>query len=414
MSHSVPGTSLRPVILDALPEQPADGDGLSRPAPSRPRSPHRAPSWLHAAVTHRPPAGGGSPGAVAARASASPSPARVDRATDASPSRRPTGRKRRCPGRSFGSRRGPGGAGHGVRQTPPAPAGPSRSEQKPQMQQPAVLRVAVEAERRQQPAQLPAVVDPRGERPFVGLPTRRAGRPPVEQVVAPQRVAGRRRRAPARRHRERQARAPRAVADAQGSARRRARGNLPPRAAPAAGPCLDAEHTARHPQSTDHFEAGAGLPRPVCTHPRGAVPAAARRRTTRSGVPLSDDAFPGLALAGADGASAPGAGHEAARDRRLARPPAWRERPRKLCGQKDTPTADGARTRRGPGGLLRGFLSALGPRGCHPLRNRLLLFGRHRSALPRRLGVGRGLRDRGGRSRRTHPSALDRNRAMSR
>ena len=59
-----------------------------------------------------------------------------------------------------------------------------------------------------------------------------------------------------------------------------------------------------------------------------------------------------------------------------------------------------ARTRRGPGGLLRGFLSALGPRGCHPLGNRLLLFGRHRSALPRRLGVGRGLRDWGGRSRR--------------
>ena len=95
-----------------------------------------------------------------------------------------------------------------------------------------------------------------------------------------------------------------------------------------------------------------------------------------------------------------GAGHEAARDRRLARRAAWRERPRKICGQKDTPTADGARTRRGPGGLLRGFLSALGPRGCHPLGSRLLLFGRHRSALPRRLGVGRGLRYRGGRSRR--------------
>ena len=193
------------------------------------------------------PLAGGSPGAVAARASASPSPARVDRATDASPSRRPTGRKRRCPGRSFGSRRGPGGTGHGVRQTPPAPpvrAGPSRS---PSCSSPPYCRVAVEAERRQQPAQLPAVVDPRGERPFVGLSTRRAGRPPVEQVVAPQRVAGRRRRAPARRHRERQARAPRAVADAQGSARRRARGNLPPRAAPAAGPCLDAEHTRAPP-----------------------------------------------------------------------------------------------------------------------------------------------------------------------
>ena len=96
----------------------------------------------------------------------------------------------------------------------------------------------------------------------------------------------------------------------------------------------------------------------------------------------------------------PGAGHEAARDRRLARRAAWRERPRKICGQKDTPTADGARTRRGPGGLLRGFLSARGPRGFHPLGHRLLLFGRHRTALPRRCGVGRGLRYRGGRSRR--------------
>ena len=52
------------------------------------------------------------------------------------------------------------------------------------------------------------------------------------------------------------------------------------------------------------------------------------------------------------------------------------------------------------GGLLRGFLSARGPRGFHPLGHRLLLFGRHRTALPRRCGVGRGLRYRGGRSRR--------------
>ena len=37
----------------------------------------------------------------------------------------------------------------------------------------------------------------------------------------------------------------------------------------------------------------------------------------------------------------PGAGDEAARGRRLARRAAWRERPRKICGQKDTPTADG-------------------------------------------------------------------------
>ena len=60
-----------------------------------------------------------------------------------------------------------------------------------------------------------------------------------------------------------------------------------------------------------------------------------------------------------------------------------------------------ARTRRRDGGgLLRGFLSALGPIGGHPLGHRILLFGRHRTALPRRLGVGRGLRDRGGRSRR--------------
>ena len=76
--------------------------------------------------------------------------------------------------------------------------------------------------------------------------------------------------------------------------------------------------------------------------------------------------------------------------------PIWRSegtppaRTRGLIGEP--PPADG--------GLLRGFLSARGPRGFHPLGHRLLLFGRHRSALPRRLGVGRGLRDRGGRSRR--------------
>ena len=60
----------------------------------------------------------------------------------------------------------------------------------------------------------------------------------------------------------------------------------------------------------------------------------------------------------------------------------------------------GRRAAAGGGGLLRGFLSACGPRGFHPLGHRLLLFGRHRTALPRRCGVGRGLRDRGGRSRR--------------
>ena len=59
------------------------------------------------------------------------------------------------------------------------------------------------------------------------------------------------------------------------------------------------------------------------------------------------------------------------------------------------------RTRRGAGGgLLRGFLPALGPIDGHPLGHRLPVFGRHRTALPHRPGVGRGLRDRGGRSRR--------------
>ena len=63
----------------------------------------------------------------------------------------------------------------------------------------------------------------------------------------------------------------------------------------------------------------------------------------------------GEALAGGGRRVAPGAGHEAARDRRLARRAAWRERPRKICSQKDTPTADGARTRRGPAGYFAAF-----------------------------------------------------------
>ena len=47
-----------------------------------------------------------------------------------------------------------------------------------------------------------------------------------------------------------------------------------------------------------------------------------------------------------------------------------------------------------------GVLSALRPIGSHPVGHRLLLFGRHRTALPRQRGVGRGLHDRGGCSRR--------------
>ena len=42
--------------------------------------------------------------------------------------------------------------------------------------------------------------------------------------------------------------------------------------------------------------------------------------------------------------------------------------------------------------FLRSALSALGPIDGHPLGHRLLLFGRHRTALPRRLGGGRGPR----------------------
>ena len=73
-------------------------------------------------------------------------------------------------------------------------------------------------------------------------------------------------------------------------------------------------------------------------------------------------------------------------------------------GQKGTPPAQMRGLSGEPlaagSGLRRGLLSARGPRGFHPLGHRLLLFGRHRTALPRRCGVGRGLRNRGGRSRR--------------
>ena len=74
--------------------------------------------------------------------------------------------------------------------------------------------------------------------------------------------------------------------------------------------------------------------------------------------------------------------------------------PRWLIGGATSGRVAARTRRRAEGGLLRGFLSALGPIGGHPLGHRILLFGRHRTALPRRLGVGRGLRDRGGRSRR--------------
>ena len=86
-----------------------------------------------------------------------------------------------------------------------------------------------------------------------------------------------------------------------------------------------------------------------------------------------------------------------------------RERPRLARGRSEHPAAPpdpwvhpvpaGEPPATG-GGLLRGVLSARGPRGFHPLGHRLLLFGRHRTALPRRCGVGRGLRYRGGDSRR--------------
>ena len=53
---------------------------------------------------------------------------------------------------------------------------------------------------------------------------------------------------------------------------------------------------------------------------------------------------PSLAISwlmeGADGAVRPAAGPRGRGGRRLARRAAWRERPRKICGQKDTPTAD--------------------------------------------------------------------------
>ena len=49
---------------------------------------------------------------------------------------------------------------------------------------------------------------------------------------------------------------------------------------------------------------------------------------------------------------------------------------------------------RGGSGLLRGFLSARGPRGLSCRTPPPSGFGRHRTALPRRCGVGRRLRDR--------------------
>ena len=96
----------------------------------------------------------------------------------------------------------------------------------------------------------------------------------------------------------------------------------------------------------------------------------------------------------ADGASAHGAGYEAARESS-----AWRERPRKICGQKDTPTADGHVLVAAPAGYFAAFFLRSTQEAVIRSETAFFLFGRHRSALPRRLGVGRGLRDRGGRSR---------------
>ena len=51
-----------------------------------------------------------------------------------------------------------------------------------------------------------------------------------------------------------------------------------------------------------------------------------------------------------------------------------------VSGSRRWPAAATCPSRPG-GGLLRGVLSALGPIGAHPLGHRLLLFGRHRTAL---------------------------------
>ena len=58
---------------------------------------------------------------------------------------------------------------------------------------------------------------------------------------------------------------------------------------------------------------------------------------------------------GANGAYAPPAGPRGRAGRRLARRAAWRERPRKICGQKDTPTADGHVLVAAPAGYFAAF-----------------------------------------------------------
>ena len=55
--------------------------------------------------------------------------------------------------------------------------------------------------------------------------------------------------------------------------------------------------------------------------------------------------------------------------------------------------------------LLAGLLAPLRPVGGHPLRYRFLLRGRHLAALPRRLGLGLALRDRGSRLSRRRRAA---------
>ncbi len=120
-----------------------------------------------------------------------------------------------------------------------------------------------------------------------------------------------------------------------------------------------------------------------------AAPPAGRLRHRRRGGAQSE--------AGVHGRRKPPAARRRSDARRVfgARE-AWRRR-RRVAVERSR--ADAHVLVRGPGGLRRGFLSALGPIGSQPLRNRLLFFGRHRTALPRRLGVGRGLRDCGDRSR---------------
>ena len=84
-----------------------------------------------------------------------------------------------------------------------------------------------------------------------------------------------------------------------------------------------------------------------------ATPSAYRHRASRRLYSTCAAAGPGSR--GGRTARRPPAGPRGRAGRRLARRAAWRERPRKICGQKDTPTADGHVLVAAPAGYFAAF-----------------------------------------------------------